>query len=96
MLNVLIQKKAALTRTARLALIGEGFRAQTLAYFNGDRMKGQKQRIDGIECFSPMGDSLFLNFRLSLMAKIGDLETFRKDGFWASTRNMPYYGLAKG
>ena len=89
--------KAARARVLT-ALVGAAFRTEALAYFANEVRGGGVQRIDGVLCFSPMGNRPFtrLRLRLRMMAAAGLIENRHIPGaLWRSTRNLPYYGLPR-
>lgn len=87
--------KAARARVLT-ALVGAAFRTEALAYFANEVPDGDVQRIDGVLCFSPMGNRRFTRLRLRMMAAAGLIEKRHIPGaVWRSTRNLPYYGLPR-
>jgi hypothetical protein len=61
-------------------------------YFKTKVPKGQIQRIDGIECFSPLPGFWFWRQRLNRMVKRGILVRKETRSYWKSCDGMPGYG----
>ena len=70
------------------------FEETALAYFRDEVGAGVIQRIDGIECFSPLPKFWFWRFRLNRMARKGLLTRRGIGSIWASCDGMPGYGIA--
>ena len=70
-----------------------GFERVALRYFHREVGPGRVQRIDGIECFSPLPDYWFWRYRLNRMVKNGLLVRRSVGSFWPSCDGMPAYGL---
>lgn len=80
------------TRQARPAA-RRSFREAALTYFDKQVGDGNLQRIDGIRCFSPLGNYWFWRFRLNRMVARGDLVRRETRSIWKSCDGMPAYGL---
>jgi hypothetical protein len=69
------------------------FERTALLYFRDAVGYESIQRIDGIDCFSPLSDFWFWKIRLSRMVKKGLLKRESISSIWASTRHLPWYGI---
>lgn len=67
-----------------------------LRYFREQVGYGRTQRIDGVECFSPLPQFWFWRFRLNRMVRKGLLMRRSIGSFWPSCNGMPAYGLPCG
>jgi hypothetical protein len=70
------------------------FERTVLAYFRDEVGMGVIQRIDGIECFSPLPKFWFWRSRLNRMVRKGLLKRRGIGSIWPSCDGMPGYGLA--
>lgn len=71
------------------------FEKAAIRYFSEQVPTNTYQRIDGIECFSPLSDYLFFRMRLNRLVRRGILKTKTFGSVWLSCRRMPSYALAK-
>lgn len=70
------------------------FREVALHYFTTQVGVGMVQRIDGIECFSPLSGYWLWRIRLNRLVRRGDLIKKPIPSIWRSCNGMPGYGLA--
>jgi hypothetical protein len=70
------------------------FEKAAVRYFSTQVPGGQYQRIDGIDCFSPLSDYWFWRLRLNSLVRRGILRRRVFGSIWLSCRKMPSYGLA--
>lgn len=70
------------------------FEKTAVEYFEKEVGPGMLQRIDGIECFSPLSDFWFWRIRLALLVRKRVLVKRAIGSIWASCNGMPGYGLA--
>jgi hypothetical protein len=56
--------------------------------------EGYVQRIDGVECFSPLSKFWFWRWRLDRLVKRGILKRHATSSIWASCNGMPAYALS--
>lgn len=75
----------------------KSFEETAIAYFSDPEKVGvgRLQRIDGIECFSPLPKFWFWRLRLRLLARKGVLKRIRTRSIWASCNGMPAYGIGE-
>lgn len=71
-----------------------GFQKTAIEYFRDEVGAGMIQRIDGIECFSPLPKFWFWRIRLALLARRGLLVKKGIRSIWRSLDGMPGYGIA--
>ena len=70
------------------------FEEKAVRYFSTQVPPGHFQRIDGVECFSPLSEHWFWRFRLNRLVRRGVLQSRVLGSIWLSCRNMPSYGIA--
>ena len=72
-----------------------GFNDAAMHYFENVVGVGVFQRIDGVECFSPLSDYWFWRIRLGILVKRGLVQKRVFGSIWKSCRHMPSYGIAQ-
>jgi hypothetical protein len=72
----------------------DAFEETAIEYFRDEVGAGMIQRIDGIECFSPLPKFWFWRIRLSLLVRRGLLVKKGFPSIWRSCDGMPAYGIA--
>ncbi len=70
------------------------FEKTAIEYFRDEVGVGMIQRIDGIECFSPLPKFWFWRIRLALLVRRGQLVKKEFPSIWRSCDGMPGYGIA--
>lgn len=69
------------------------FEKAAVKYFTEEVGEGRTQRLDGIQCFSPLSRFWFLKLRLDLLVSRGVLARTYHSSIFRSARIMPWYGL---
>lgn len=75
--------------------VTQSFRETAIDYFRNEVGPDRIQRIDGIECFSPLPKFWFWRIRLALLVCDGVLVKKGIRSIWRSCDGMPGYGIAK-
>lgn len=70
------------------------FEEVALSYFAQKVGPGVLQRIDGVECFSPLSRFWFWRWRLRRMVRKGLLVRRGIGSIWPSCDGMPAYGIS--
>lgn len=71
-----------------------GFEKTAIEYFRDEVGAGMIQRIDGIECFSPLPKFWFWRIRLAILVRRKLLVKKGIRSIWRSCDGMPGYGIA--
>ncbi|MBA8822273.1 hypothetical protein FHW00_004639 [Ochrobactrum sp. P6BSIII] len=83
-----------ITRLSKLDAPDRDFERVAVDYFTNEVGHGYSQRIDGIECFSPLPRYWFWRFRLNRLVSKGILQRRYFGSFWPSCSRLPSYGIA--
>lgn len=67
------------------------FEEEAVEYFTTEVPAGNYQRIDGVECFSPLSAHWFWRRKLDKLVKKGVLKKKVFGSMWKSCQNMPSY-----
>lgn len=70
------------------------FKKTAIEYFRDEVGADMIQRIDGIECFSPLPKFWFWRIRLALLVLRKLLVKKKVSSIWRSCDGMPGYGIA--
>lgn len=72
----------------------KSFEATAVEYFTSEVGPKNIQRIDGVECFSPLPGFWFWKIRLNHLVRRGLLVKKPIRSIWRSCDGMPGYGIA--
>lgn len=70
------------------------FEQAAVRYFKTQVPPNHFQRIDGVECFSPLSNFWFWRFRLNRLVSRGVLQSKVFGSIWPSCRKMRSYGIS--